>query len=120
MSNKLPLVTGKIIYDRSTKDFSEATVHIRLEDTSRQDAPSRVISEQVLTNVSHDATKEDGVKFMLYGDIQNEQSRYTISVHVDVDRDGKLSSGDLINMQGYPVLTFGNPDNLSIHVKEIQ
>jgi len=120
MPEKLPLVKGKIIFDRNTKPFSEAMVFIRLQDVSRQDAPSKLISEQVLTNVSYEATKAEGVKFMLYGDIPNERSRYSINVHVDVDGDGKMSSGDLINMQDYPVLTYGNPDNVSIYVREIK
>ena len=39
---------------------------------------------------------------------------------VDVDGDGKVSVGDYISMQSYPVLTFGYPREVTIEVKKVE
>ena len=43
-----------------------------------------------------------------------------LEVHVDVDNDGKISVGDYINMESYPVLTYGNPNYISVKVKNVK
>jgi hypothetical protein len=41
-------------------------------------------------------------------------------VLVDLDGDGKISKGDYISMQSYPVLTFGSPSEVTIEVKQVE
>ena len=119
MRYKSPLVEGKIIFDRLAKSFSHCTVYIYLEDVSMADAPSRVIFEQVIADVDLVATQDPAIEFVLYGKITDYNASYAIRVHADIDRDGKLSKGDFINMESYHVLTHGYPKNIIIHVRQI-
>ena len=98
---------------------SNAKAYVQLLDVGAADASSRVIAEQVLTDISQKASSGQSIPFVLYGAIPDERGSYTISVHVDVDGDGKISRGDYITMQSYPVLTFGYPDRVSVEVKKV-
>lgn len=113
------VVRGIIIFDEHLKPFSGATVHIRLEDVSLQDASSKLIAERIIRNVSHDNIDHQ-IEFVIYGDIVDIQATYSIRVHCDVDNDGRISKGDFVTVQSYPVLTHGYPDNVLVTVKEVK
>jgi uncharacterized lipoprotein YbaY len=91
-----------------------------------QDAPSKLISQQVIKNVSYDSSAaghQKKVKFALFGDrIAIDFTRlYAISIHIDVDNNGKINSGDFINMESYPVITHGYPKkNVLVHVRQVR
>ena len=120
------LIKGNIIFDKNNaKSFSGATIYVRLEDVTMQDAPSKLILQQVIKDVSYDGLAEHNQKkfdFELIGDTAIDfQSMYAISVHIDVDNNGKVSLGDFINMESYPVITHGYPqDNISVHVRQVK
>jgi uncharacterized lipoprotein YbaY len=125
-----PLVKGEISFDQNNiKSFSGATIYVRLEDVTMQDAPSKLISQQVIKNVSYNGGSIAGrhhhqkkIKFALFGDriAVNFRRLYAIRVHIDVDNNGKVNPGDLINMESYPVITHGYPkDNISVHVRQV-
>jgi uncharacterized lipoprotein YbaY len=132
-TNNKPLVTGNIIiFDKDDKllksfdSFPNATVFIRLIDVSVVDAASKVVLEKVIKNIDYckDTSRSQGRKFFsmpfrLYGKISDNQARYAISIHIDMDGDGIVSIGDYINMQSYPVITHGNPKYVSVKVKQI-
>jgi hypothetical protein len=42
-----------------------------------------------------------------------------VAAHLDLDGDGKVSPGDQINTQSYPVLTMGNTDRVQIALWQI-
>lgn len=115
-----PLVSGEIRFEAAAQSFSGATAYVHLEDVSRADAASRVVVEQVIHNVSHQAGNEDKLEVKLYGQIPNDKVSYSISVHVDLDGDGQVGRGDYISMQNYPVLTFGYPNQVSVRVREVR
>lgn len=114
------LVEGEITFERTGTSFSGATAYIRLEDTSRADAASSIVAEQVIHNVSHQTNGDDRLKISLRGQIPDEKASYSVRVHIDVDGDGKVSQGDYINMQSYPVLTFGRPSQVAICVQQVK
>lgn len=124
------LLRGEIIFDKSNngiKSFTGARVYIRLEDVTMQDAPSKLILEQVIKDVSYDNNisnhhHQKKLEFELFGEtVVDVRRSYTISVHVDVDNDGKINSGDFINMESYPVITHGYPKgSLVVHVKQVK
>jgi uncharacterized lipoprotein YbaY len=115
-----PLVRGKIVFDPVPEDLSEATVYVRLEDTSLADAPSRVVAEQVLTHVPTRVTTEGTVPFALYGQQPDPRVNYSVSVHVDTHGSGRtIRQGDYINTESYPVLTFGYPTCISMRVQRV-
>ena len=114
-----PLVSGEIQFDQPPRLPSDAKAYVQLLDVSAADAPSRIIAEQVLTDISQKSSSGQAIPFVLYGTLPDERGSYEISVHVDLDGDGKISSGDFINMQSYPVLTFGYPNRVSVQVKKV-
>ena len=114
-----PLVSGEIQFYQPPRLPSDAKAYVQLLDVSAADAPSRIIAEQVLTGISQKASSGQSIPFDLYGTIPDERGSYIISAHVDVDGDGKISSGDFITMQSYPVLTFGYPNRVSVRVKKV-
>lgn len=113
------IVTGEIIFGEEAKTNSGVTIYIRLEDISIADTASKLIAEQVLSNVSFQAGHR--IKFLinLHGKALNERASYSLRVHVDVDGDGQISRGDYISMVSYPVLTFGYPNHATIQVREV-
>jgi uncharacterized lipoprotein YbaY len=114
-----PLVSGEIQFEQPQHLPSDAKAYVQLLDVSAADASSRTIAEQVLTDISQKASSGQSIPFVLYGTIPDERGSYVISAHVDVDGDGKISSGDFITMQSYPVLTFGYPNRVSVQVKKV-
>ena len=95
---------GEIVFVDSAISFSNATVYVNLLDTSRADAPSSKIAEQVLRNVRYDSNSHHNITFHLKAIIDEPKGRYTVSVHVDINNNGRVDKGDFINMQSYPVV----------------
>jgi uncharacterized lipoprotein YbaY len=114
------LVHGEVVFDETAQSFSGATVTIRLEDVSRADAPAQIVAEQILPDVSHTAGSPTQLPFAIEGTIPDERARYAVRVHVDVDGDGQLGPGDYMNMESYPVLTYGNPNRVTVRVQEVR
>ena len=114
------LISGDIRFAEHPSLPEGAKIYVRLLDTSLADAPAKVVAEQVLTDISKNANSGEPVSFTIDGKIENQQGSYSISVLIDVDGDGKRGKGDFINMQSYPVLTFGYPSQVSVLVKRIQ
>lgn len=117
---QLPLVKGEIIFDQDARSFSDARIFVRLEEVSLADSPSRVISEQVIESASYVAKSGASIKFALYGEMPDKHGRYVVSVHVDVDGDGKIGPGDYITMESYPVLTFGYPNQVDVRARWVK
>jgi uncharacterized lipoprotein YbaY len=118
-SSESPLVKGEILLGEAQRSFTGATVHVRLEDVSYADAPSRVVAEQVISDVSHESGTEHTVRFALYGDVPDERGRYQVTVHVDLHGQGRVARGNYLSMESYPVLTQGRPNQVSVRVREV-
>ena len=113
-------MSGEIVFGLPVpEDLSKAVAYVRLEDTSLADAPSRVVSGQRLMRLPERLTTAGITPFNLHARRPDPKSTYSVSVHVDVDRDGKVSMGDYINTESYPVLTFGHASRASIRVWQV-
>ncbi|HVG07769.1 MAG TPA: hypothetical protein VNM67_08685 [Thermoanaerobaculia bacterium] len=76
---------------------------MRLQDTTYADAPARLLAEQFLDGVRHDRRASEELPFALEGPPPPPEARNTsVSAHVDVDGDGRISPGDLVSQQSYP------------------
>lgn len=95
-------------------------MYVRLLNTSLADAPSAVVAEQIIEHIASSLSKDEKVAFRLEPNSIDERSTYIVSVLVDVDGDGKVSKGDYISMQSYPVLTYGSPTEVTIEVKKVE
>lgn len=118
MPSNMLLLRGRVVFD-GTSSFAAATVYVRLEDVSRLDAPSMVIVEQVLRDVSYRAGSQEGLEFTLHGQLPDEKASYIVRVHVDIDGDGHISHGDYLSTESFPVLTYGYPHDITVRVQEV-
>jgi uncharacterized lipoprotein YbaY len=107
-----PLVTGDILLPAGAVIPPRAVAHVHLLDTSLADAPSTIVAEQVIEDVAAKIATGGRIKFALYGEIEDPRASYTVSVHIDVDMDGRVSVGDYVTVQSYPVVTFGYPTHV--------
>ena len=110
------LVTGSILLPPGFVLPHGAVAYVRLLDTSLADAPSTVVAEQAIEGIA--AGKEIG--FALYGEIRNWRADYNVSVHIDVDGDRRVSVGDCITVQSYPVITFGRPRKVRVQTVQVR
>lgn len=114
-----PLVKSNLILPQRTRIFSEAVGYIRLEEVSRADAPSNIITEQVIRNIPNKLATQNRLEVNLYGPNVNRRLNYIVNVHIDSDRNGKINRGDYINTESYPVLTFGRSNQVTVKLKLI-
>lgn len=82
-----------------------------------QDAPSKTIAKQVIKDIKYVPAKK--IEFSIKGKIEDERGTYVISVHIDVDGDGKVSVGDYITTGYNQVSSVGKTKGLSIKVQRV-
>lgn len=129
-STKPPLITGEIVIE--DVEFSKlidyrpnCKIVVQLEDITVADTSSMVIASQTIErrdfapHGDSDSNITVIIPFELFYEIKDKQRRYAISVHVDMDGDNKVSQGDYINTQSYPVITQGYPTQISVKVIRI-
>jgi uncharacterized lipoprotein YbaY len=85
-----------------------------VQDTSLADAPARVLGERRGSVAGSDGAMLATVDV----DVTATAQRMTVWVHVDVDQDGRVSKGDFITMQSYPVPTGEHP-SVTVTVKKV-
>ncbi len=115
-----PVVRGEIKFAGKPALPASAKMYVRLLDISSADAPSKVVAEQVIEHIERLLSKDQKVAFVLEPNSIDERASYSVSVLVDIDGDGKISKGDYISMQSYPVLTYGYPSEVTIEVKLVE
>ena len=80
-------------------------VHVYVEDTSYADASARIVLHHVVPALPDD----DGtLRVELPALSLDERASYTVRVRVDVSGEGRLSAGDLITMESYPLAAVMN------------
>jgi len=110
------LVKGKIIFKIRLVTLSSATVYIKLEDTELADRPAKTIEQVQIRNIQNIFIEKGYIPFTIYGTIPDKQLMYSVSTLVDLDGDGKVSKGDYINMENYPVSSINPPTYLTVRV----
>lgn len=89
-------------------------LRVEIRDTSLEDAPS-VLLQRVDAAVPR-AGRSASVPVTV--EIATVPDGATVWAHVDVDRDGRVSSGDFITMESYPV-TQAPTQAMTIRVKRV-
>lgn len=112
-------VRGQVVLPDVEMGGQAADFIIQVEDVSRADAPSTVVGEQRIQNVSLHA----GMAVPFTVEIPTERiianHSYSVRVHVDTSGSGKVEPADLITMQSYPVLTQGYGNEVNISVRRV-
>jgi uncharacterized lipoprotein YbaY len=96
-------VTGVVTYLQRIALPPDSVITVRLEDSSRADAPAIVLGEQVIETMG----RQVPIPFSIPYDPADidPRGRYTLRARIE-DADGRLR---WINMQSIPVITGGNP-----------
>ena len=95
-------VSGSIKFQDVNEPAFNVTVYVRVQETGRVDASAVTVAEQVLRGVNIVPGVEP-ISFEVLGIPKNPSARYTVRVHADADDDGRVSRGDYISTQSYPV-----------------
>ncbi|MBB3192491.1 YbaY family lipoprotein [Halomonas cerina] len=114
------LVHGVLILGQEVASFSGATVRVYIEEVSRMDAPAEILAKESISDVHHQAGKASCLDFALRAGPVDPAAHYSVRAHVDLDNNGKLDPGDLVTVESYPVLTFGHPDHVTLHVRKVE
>ncbi len=116
------LLTGEIVIDSINRSFKNASIHIYLEDVSLLDREAKVVVEKTIQSVSCKKDTKNQLQFSI--DLEkikiDQRANYSIRVHIDLQNNKIINRGDYLTMQNYPVLTFGFPSNITVHVKEVK
>jgi hypothetical protein len=114
------LAKGKITFQEGAAPFTGATVYVHLENTTVLDVASKVVACYVERDVAFDPKTARDLSFVIAGQAPDPRASYSVRVHIDVDGDGEVSQGDFVSTQGYPVITFGHPREVSILVRQVK
>jgi len=95
-------VTGIIEFQDVKEPVHDATVYVRVQDVGRADAAANTVAEEVIRNVD---ILPNGVplQFQVKGIKPSASGHYAVRVHADVSGDGRVSPGDYVSTQSYPV-----------------
>lgn len=113
-------VTGVVQFGEAIKPPDDATVYVRLLDTTRSDAAAELVDEQVLHGIDWSHVPEPGIQFHVHTPHLLPNHRYEVSVLVDCDGDRQISPGDFYTTQSYPVLTQGYPQHINVQVRQLR
>ena len=109
-------VRGHILFDGEVPPLDDAVVHVFLEDTTQIDASAVVVVHQQFSPVGPSGST---LTFALPDVLVDERSDYSLRVLVDMDHDGRISSGDYISVRAHPVLTRGHAEHVPVRVRRV-
>ena len=100
----MTVVSGVIVFSNVLTSSNNATVIIRYEDSSRVgDISPRIIAEKVIRGVVINSANPCPIRFSLNIPQSELSAGYNLSVHVDVNRTGKIDIGDYITTRAIPL-----------------
>jgi putative lipoprotein len=111
------VVSGTVSFGADVVPFNKATVYISLLDVSMQDVLSKTLAKQVIKDIKYSPDKR--IPFSVKGNIEDERGMYVITVHVDVDGDGRVSIGDYITTGLHQISALGNTKGLNVQVQRV-
>ncbi|MCC6176305.1 MAG: YbaY family lipoprotein [Chloroflexi bacterium] len=97
------LVTGDVVLPPGSPAFRDATLHVQLRDTSRADARSAVVANEVRNGISHTSGCTRLPFALRVPTGLDSRATYLLHVHVDLNGSGKIESGDFITMASHRV-----------------
>jgi len=119
MTPSVRTISGTVQFEDVRQPAQDVTVYVRVEEASRIDAPASRIAEVVLRGVDVFPGLPP-IPFTIRDVHSVPSGRYLVRVHADVDGDGRVTRGDYVSVQSYPVLTSADSDNVAIVVHEVR
>jgi uncharacterized lipoprotein YbaY len=95
---------GSVRFRDPPPDLGDATVRVRLLNTSRADAPSETVAEQTIKGVLLESDETGSIVRFAFDapELRHGQS-YSLAAHVDLSGSGEIELGDHITMESVPV-----------------
>jgi len=112
-------ISGTIEFHDVRQPAGDVTVYVRVEEASRADAPAAMVAQVMLRGVEV-AAAAPPLRFELQQIPTVPSGRYVVRAHADVDGDGRITRGDYISTQSYPVLTGAAADVVKIVLHEVR
>jgi hypothetical protein len=121
LNNKNYLITGKIFLIDG-KPFFNATIYIHVIDISFLDTYSNILYTHIIKDIDYFKNSTFNIDFTFHIEkVQIKQDKnYSLQIHIDVDNDKKISIGDYINMENYPLINFIKSNNSFVNLKRIK
>ena len=121
MTQNAPIVVeGEIHFVDVSSSIALATVYVRLMDVTLADAPSTVVEEQIIPDVSIGVEAPVTVSFSIRPVRLDERAAYVLMVHVDVDGEGIVTPGDYVTMESFPVSPIGSSTPMTVRVRPVR
>ena len=99
------MVTVELQVEKRLRVPTGSPVSVEIRDTALQDAPARTLGG---TRGRIDGPR-DGLVAVVAVEVEQLARESTIWAHIDVDGDGRVSRGDFLTTQSYPVPRTPNP-----------
>lgn len=106
--------TVEIFVEGQVRPPVGASIIVQVRDTSRQDAPATVLGEARGTVREGPGSRLGSAEVS----VSATGVESTVWAHVDVDGDGRVSKGDFVTVQSYPVPPGPSP-RLQVTVKRV-
>jgi hypothetical protein len=110
------IISGVITFPEETPAFSSATVYVRLEDTSRADAPAQTALQSVQRSVRYSGGT---LPFSIEGKLPETGQTLTIRVHVSMSGSSDFQRGDYINKRAYRIERNALPVVMTVAVEAV-
>jgi uncharacterized lipoprotein YbaY len=107
------------VIDADAASFENGILQIQLEDVPFADAPASVIAYGRVNNVQHERGRETRISLQLDPSNVSNASHYQIRARVGFRDDSVARVGDYASEQSHPVLTYGHPNRIVVHVSRI-
>lgn len=114
------MLHGQIVFGDDAQAFSGATLYVMVEDVTYADSEAVIVGRLVETDVSYDPATREPLTFEVSGEVPDSNALYSVRAHIDLEGDGKISHGDYVNTQSYPVITRGHPSEVSVRVSRVK
>jgi hypothetical protein len=118
MADPPVLITGRLLFDRPRLLPAECRIRVEVIDARWADAAHRVIAVAQIDRASLPEEVEV-VPFHLSATLPASGPPCLVTAHVDVDGDGRVSRGDLITMESYPIEPSGDTFDRAVRVRAV-
>jgi len=108
-----PMITGTVAYRERMALPADAAIDVRLEDVSRQDAPAKVVAE----NVFAAAGQQVPIAFQLAYNPADINPAHTYSIRASINVNGQMM---FTSTTAAPVLTGGAPSQVSLMLQQVK